>query len=179
MISLITLIQKNLGYQELQKIDPNTQEIKIETSQIGNQSLIQAAVPAVICGLCDCLKSDEGADMILHTESTNWLDSIFGKNKEELTRRISTYSKVPAEGVTQETSHIANEAVRLTREHIGHSNSADSIRLFAKEQQGDAQLYLPAAIQLGDLLKDNQLDDRAHKMEGPISSLMHSFEKQF
>jgi hypothetical protein len=40
-------------------------------------------------------------------------------------------------------------------------------------------LYLPAALQIGQLLANDDLDDRTHKMEGPISNLMHSFEKRF
>jgi hypothetical protein len=37
---------------------------------------------------------------------------------------------------------------------------------------------LPPALQMGDLLNDNTMDDRTNKMEGPISSMMHSIENK-
>jgi hypothetical protein len=33
-------------------------------------------------------------------------------------------------------------------------------------------------MQLGDLLKDDSLDDRTNKMEGPISNMMHNIENK-
>ncbi|HMH34859.1 MAG TPA: hypothetical protein VK543_17610 [Puia sp.] len=179
MISLIDLIQKNLGYQELHKIDPNTQDIKLDEGKFGIQSVTQAAIPAVICGLYNLLKTAEGAELLLDTESTNWLDSIFGKKKDELIKRIAAYSNTSIAAAQLETEHIANEAVRLLKENITDKANQQAIGQFAAEQRTQALLYLPASLQLGDLLNDNQLDDRTHKMEGPISSLMHAVEKQF
>jgi hypothetical protein len=43
----------------------------------------------------------------------------------------------------------------------------------------DTLLYLPPSLDLGTIFKNNNLDDRTGKMEGPISSLMHSVEKAF
>ena len=179
MINLIDLIQKNLGYQELQKIDPNTQDIKMDESNFGTQSVTQAAIPAVICGLYNLLKTAAGAGLILDTEATNWLDCIFGKKKDELIKRIAAYSNTSIDAAQQETEHIANEAVRLVKENIGDRSNLQAIGQFAADQRSQALLFLPASLQLGDLLNDNQLDDRTHKMEGPISSLMHTVEKQF
>jgi hypothetical protein len=39
-------------------------------------------------------------------------------------------------------------------------------------------VHLPAAMQLGYLLNDNAMDDRTNKMEGPVSSFMHTIENK-
>ena len=115
----------------------------------------------------------------MDTEATNWLDCIFGKKKDELIKRIAAYSNTTIAAAQLETEHIANEAVRLVKENISDKSNLQNISQFATEQRTQALLYLPASLRLGDLLNDNQLDDRTHKMEGPISSLMHAVEKQF
>ncbi|MEO7924436.1 MAG: hypothetical protein ABIR30_12220 [Chitinophagaceae bacterium] len=44
------------------------------------------------------------------------------------------------------------------------------------DQRHNILVYLPAALNLGDLLKDESLDDRTNKMEGPVSNFMHKIE---
>jgi hypothetical protein len=46
-------------------------------------------------------------------------------------------------------------------------------------QKNDILLYLLPILKMGDLLHDNTLDDGTNKMEGPISSLMHSLGSTF
>jgi hypothetical protein len=179
MINLVELIQKDLGYQELYKIDPNTQDIKLDDKNYGVQMVTQAGIPAVLCGLLNLLESSAGIAEILHGESSNWLETIFGKRTEELINRIAIYSNTTPLASKQETEHIANDSVRLLKAHVQDKSDYTSIAAFCKEQRANALFYLPASIDLGSLINDNQLDDRTHKMEGPISSLMHSLEKQF
>ena len=45
-------------------------------------------------------------------------------------------------------------------------------------QRHNILVYLPAALQLGDLLNDNAMDDRTNKMEGPVSNFMHNIENK-
>jgi hypothetical protein len=40
-------------------------------------------------------------------------------------------------------------------------------------------IYLPGYLQIGQALRDETLDDRTNKMEGPVSGFMHSVEKVF
>ena len=47
-----------------------------------------------------------------------------------------------------------------------------------KGQRHNILLYLPAAMQMGDLLNDDTLDDRTNKMEGPISNFVHTIENK-
>ena len=179
MISLIESIQKNLGYQQLLKIDPNTQDIKKTEKAYGTQSLTQAAIPAVLCGIMNQLQTPEGIELILDTESTNWLETIFGKDRDEFLARLEAYSGTAEESTKQETEHIANEAIRVLRESLTDKSTEAEIQTYAAQQKAECLLYLPASLKLGDLLNNNHLDDRTHKMEGPISSLMHIVETSF
>ena len=53
------------------------------------------------------------------------------------------------------------------------------VKVFFSNQKNNILLYLPAALNMGDLLHDASLDDNTNKMEGPISSLMQSIGSAF
>jgi hypothetical protein len=179
MISLIEMIPKNLGYPHLVKVNPNTQDISPEEKGFGNHSLVQAALPSLLCAIFNVLHAPGGNAMLLDADSTDWLDTIFGKNKEDFIRRISEYSGSSPESSAQEARHIASEAIRLIRESLAGRRDAASIHSFAAGQKHLVIQYLPASLQMGDLLHDGPLDDQTHKMQGPISNLMHSLETAF
>jgi hypothetical protein len=76
--NLIEIIQKNLGYSSLQKIDPNIQETKEKISRHSQEKLAQAAIPAVLTALYKFTRADEGCNMILAEKAnTDWLGVIF------------------------------------------------------------------------------------------------------
>jgi len=179
MISLVEIIRKNLGYNELHKIDPNTQDIRDDMKIHGSDSLAQAAVPAILCGLFNHLQNREAALMILEGDSVNWLSTIFGDKKNELIDRIAIYGKSTPTAAKQEAEHIANEAVRIVRQNIPDPANLNMVQAFVTANKNDTLLYLPAVLGIGDLLNNNNLDDRTNKMEGPVSSFMHKLEKQF
>jgi hypothetical protein len=178
MINLIETIQKNLGYTGLYKIDPNTQDIKEEEKSFGTNSLAQAAIPAVLCGLFNYILQP-GMDNTTLEENSKWLPVLFGNKADEIVDRIAAYAGVSALNTRGEMEHIATEAARLIKGSIEANGGSTTIKDFSIAHKDEALLYLPAALQLGELLGNNSLDDRTHKMEGPISSLMHKFEKQF
>jgi hypothetical protein len=179
MTSLLESIQKNLGYHPLQKIDPNTQDVKINERFQALHSLPQAAIPAMACGILNGLQSEEGSDIILHGENTNWLQAIFGEKAEELVSRVANYAGTGLEYTKQEIIHIANEAVRIIRNSLSRTHDQQTIYQYAAMQKNESVLYLPARLHLGDLIDNNPLDDGTHQMKGPISSLMHSIENKF
>ncbi len=179
MTSLIESIQKNLGYHPIFKMDPNTQDVKADENRAGIRSLPQAAIPSMACGLLNRLQSPEGAEKILRTENANWPGLVFGNNLKELIQKIAKYAGASIESTRQEVIHIANEAVRLIREAVADAKSQEAIHAFAAGQKNESLLYLPGALGIGYLINNNPLDDRTHKMQGPISSLMHTIENRF
>jgi hypothetical protein len=179
MINLTEAIQKNLGYAALYKIDPNTQDIDKQEKSFGTNSLAQAAIPAVVSGLFNYILKPGEENIILNDEKHKWIAEIFGTNEDEISTRIAAYANTSVINAKGEMEHIADEAVRLVQDNLKDKNDSAELKNFAIEHRRDALPYLPAILQTGYLLGNNNLDDRTHKMEGPVSSLMHSLEKQF
>ena len=62
-MNLVETIQQKLGFEPLQKIDPNTQEVAVNTNS--EAALAQAAIPSVLIALYKYTLSDEGADDVI------------------------------------------------------------------------------------------------------------------
>jgi hypothetical protein len=173
--NLVETIQKNLDYPALQKIDPNIQETKDNVPRQSKQKLGQAAIPAVLTALYKFTRTDEDCESILSEKgSSDWLGTLFENREKIAVDKVAHYAGVdPGEAETA-MEDIADEAVRVLRKSTG--NTVTHIRTYMNDQRHNILVYLPAAMQFGDLLNDEALDDRTNKMEGPISSFMHKIE---
>jgi hypothetical protein len=74
---------------------------------------------------------------------------------------------------------IANEAVKVVKENLPAEAGIKEVKVFFNDQRNHILLYLPAALNMGELLHDNTLDDNTNKMEGPISSLIKNIGSAF
>jgi len=177
--NIVEAVQKNLGYPALQKVDPNSQEVKDITSRSSMEKLAQSAIPAVLAGLVKFTRSDNGAGSILSdgTEQ-NWLEQIYESKQSEAVDKVAHYSNTPVKETSDHMQKIALEAVKLIHESVGEKPTGEKIKTYMSGQRHNILLYLPAAMQLGDLLNDDSLDDRTNKMEGPISNMMHNIENK-
>src|ERR1700676_2145987 len=111
-MSIIETIQKNLGFDALKKIDPNTQETKGEDTAMGNSAIAQAGIPAILLGIYN--KLEENPDLsVFETDQGNLLESIFGKSTETVVNQIDNYSKIKDKHSTQQLEHIASESLRI------------------------------------------------------------------
>jgi hypothetical protein len=178
--NLIDAIQQKLGYPVLDQMDPNTQEAK-HPDQIsgGLKKLVQAAIPSVLIALKKYIRRPESITEVMHGSSPDWLQSFFGDKKQAAVQRISEYANATPEQTQSEMERIASTAVSSLRERLPQNANADDITKYMAGQQSVILSRLPAALQLGDLLGDDSLDDRTHKMQGPISTLMHKIEDSF
>lgn len=178
-INILTTIQKNLGYPVLKKIDPNTQEIKVENRNPDINKLGQAAIPSVLAGINNLSKSDEGlADIVNEPTGADWIALIFGENKNAIINNVSQYAMYDMINTETKMNEIAVEAVKLIRENKKQGDKA-SVEQFIADQRNNFYPFIPGAIHVGDLLHDNTIDDRTHQMQGPVSSLMHKLESGF
>jgi hypothetical protein len=75
--------------------------------------------------------------------------------------------------------HIASESLRVIKESIGEKSDEYAIRNFVAKNKPDTLLYLPPSLDLGTILKNNNLDDRTAKMESTIYNFMRNVEKEF
>jgi len=64
-INIVESVQKQMGYEPLQKIDPNTQEpMSTEVFTSPASALAQAAIPAVLAAIYETSKAREDVDKI-------------------------------------------------------------------------------------------------------------------
>ena len=179
-INLLETVQQNLGYPPLQKIDPNTQQVVIDEKTADEDKFSQAAIPAVLTGLYKYVQSDVGATTFLRGDnSSNWVGEIFDDNKKEVIQTISAYAKQSNADPIAKMNAIANEAIKIVKENLPADAGIKEVKIFLADQKNNILLYLPAALNMGELLHDNTLDDNTNKMEGPISSLMQSIGAAF
>ncbi len=177
--NIVEIIQNDLGYPAIEKIDPNSQEAKTNNGKSSREKLAQSAIPTVLAGFFSFTRSAKGCHYILSGGGPrNWLDTIFGDKKDIAVEKIAHYSGVSPESAAVNMEDIAREAVIIIHEAPGEKPTAEKLRSYMNSQRHNILVYLPAALQLGYLLNDNAMDDRTNKMEGPISSLMHSIENK-
>jgi hypothetical protein len=177
-MNIIETIQKNLGFDTLKKIDPNTQETTGEDTAMGNSAVAQAGIPTILLGIYNKLEATPDLN-ILQSEQSNILENIFGKSTNLVVSQIENYSKVRDKHISQQLEHIASESLRVIKDGIGSKTDESGIRNFVAKNKPDTLLYLPPSLDLGSILKNNNLDDRTAKMEGPVSSFMRNVEKTF
>jgi len=179
-INLVESIQQSLGWPALQKIDPNTQEVKRPENVSAADYLGQAAIPAVLLGLYKFSGDKEGNAAIVNGSlSENLLDTIFGNTKEGVVQRVAEYTGNSYEYTAENMERVIAEAIQLINKNISTKTSDEAVRTFLRDQRNNILVYLPAELQIGKALHDNTVDDRTNKMEGPLSSHMHWLEKFF
>lgn len=179
-MNLVETIQKNLGFQLLQKIDPNTQEVKKPENMSVQDYLPQAAIPVVLLGLYKFSRTEEGNAELLKGELQNkLLKTIFGKNTQQVIDRVAKYTGNTSEYAAGKMEIIAWEALHTIRKALSTQTTDTKIKTFLAEQRHNILVHLPASLQIGEVLKDDTIDDRSHKMEGPVSSYMHWIESFF
>jgi hypothetical protein len=176
-INILEELRKNVGMPPLIKVDPNTQTVIVTTEKEKENKLMQAVVPAVVAGLYDCARSEEGLDFLAGTSSTpDWIQLLFSKNASEVKQRLAVYSDNSLDAVQTHFNSVAAEGVKILRSAAANPDKRVSIRNITAAQRDLFLPYLPAALRIGTLLEDNTLDDRTNKMEGPVSTIMHKIE---
>ena len=173
-INILDELIKNFGMPALNKVDPNTQSVVINTEKEKEHRLSQAIAPAAVAGLYDCARSEEGLDFLTgNNSSPDWLQLFFAKNAPEVKERLSLYTDDSNEALQTHFNAVAAEAVKILRNAATGNDRRSSIRDIMGTQRDFFLPYLPAELNVGILLEDTTLDDRTNKMEGPVSSLMH------
>ena len=84
--NLVDAIQKNLGYPPLEKVDPNSQEIKGAKKMSPAQKLPQAAIPAVLAAMIKYSDGTDGVNLLTQNENRNWLGTFSGAGWATITR---------------------------------------------------------------------------------------------
>jgi len=179
MSNIVEIVQNDLGFPAIEKVDPNSQETRTGEYKSSREKLAQSAIPAVLAGFFSLTRSDSGCDYVSTCgDHKNWLNTIFGDKKDKAVEKISHYAGISMKDAANSMEDIASDAVLIIHETTGEKPTVEKLKSYMSGQRHHILVYLPAALQLGYLLNDNAMDDRTNKMEGPISSLMHSIENK-
>ena len=177
-MDIIKVVQENLGFGALSKIDPNTEQVPKEKQEMGKNALAQAGIPAILLGIF--AKLEQNPNWILpDTTALRSLNKIFGSDTAEVIGKIEDYARIPDSHAAQELEHIAAECTRVIRKTIGENSDPTVVHQFINHHKPIVLQYLLPGLGLGILLKNNNLDDRTGKMTGPVSGFMHLVEKVF
>jgi len=160
--NLVDAIQKNMGYPPLERVDPNSQEIKGAKKMSSAQKLPQAAIPAVLAAMIKYSDSTDGVNLLTLNENKNWLGTFYGGKEQEAVKKVADYAGVSVDEAQRNMEDISIEAVRLVRDSQRHTILS----------------HLPAVLKIGDTLNEETFDDRTNKMEGPVSSFLHKIENR-
>lgn len=177
-VNLLETVIKNLGYKALHKVDPNEQEVKLFDSLSADEKLYQAAVPATLTAFSLFAVTGKGYEKIMNSVLKEQHPDIFGGKQQEMAEKIAQYSGATADKAKEVMSNVAQEAMRIVQNEKDKGVSMDKIKNNMDDHRQTILQYLPASLQLGELLDDGSMDDRTHKMEGPMSNLAHMFEKK-
>lgn len=177
-VNLLETVIKNLGYNTiLHKIDPNEQEVKVSDSLSSDEKLYQAAIPATLIAFSLFAVKGKGYETAVHAGLREQHPDIFGGKREEIAGQIAQYAKVTADKANEVMANVAHEAMQIVQQENNKGVSMNNIKNTLDAQRQTLLQYLPPSLQLGTLLEDNSMDDLTHKMEGPMSNIVHLFEK--
>ncbi len=177
MTNLVETVQNDLGLPAIKKIDPNIQETKEKDLQTTEEKLAQAAISSVLTALYSFTRTDEGCSVILtETERSDWLNVLFAGKEDIAVKRVAEYSGEHGKRAKSLMQKVANDAVIILKRSAGEDPTIESIRTQMDFQRHNILVRLPAAMQMGDLLNEETLDDRTNKMEGPFSNFLHKIE---
>lgn len=178
--SLISEIENDLHIKGLQKIDPNTLEVKKPEQMTYSDFLNQAAIPVVLIGLYKFTRTDEGNMSILsgYTEG-NLMSLIFGNKKSAVVEKVAEYTGNNSTDTEVRMEVIGQSAVKSIRHHLSNHPTERSVKNLLTSHRHEFLAYLPASIQIGKILNDETIDDRTNKMEGPVSNVMHTIGQVF
>ncbi len=180
-MNLLELIRVELGYPPFRKIDPNTEEMVVKPGEESrHQKTGQAVITAVLAGFYQLSRTEKGFNYLINKDSNvPWSVALFGKEALPVVENIAQYSGSGNAEVSSIIDEAGNTAWQMAASKLeGKLNHKGFEHYFDGIMPG-LLTYLPPELQLGQKLYDNSLDDRIHKMEGPVSGLMHKIGDMF
>ncbi len=180
-MNIIEEVQRAVGGETVQKIDPNIQQPAVKYESQSSQ-LSQAAIPVMLTGLYKYTRNEANAQNILrgnNSTNTTWTNEIFGDQSDAVVSQVALYAHESNDSARTAMNDAAKGAMKVVKSNVGTDATAAQVSDFFKENRNEILKHLPPSLQLGYLIDDNTIDDRTNKMEGPMSGIMHTFEQIF
>lgn len=176
-LNLVKALQEYLG-TNINKMDPNTQDLKEEEFAHRYDKLAQAGIPAVLTILYKYAHTPDGATDLLYREANDHIMSdILGNSYSEIVSKVAEYASFSENYTSTVLDSLSLEAIRLLRENS--KGDPAKVQQLLADQRHEIFTHLPASIQMGKTLDDTTIDDRTNKMEGPVSNFLHAIENIF
>lgn len=178
-INIAEEVQKRLLFPPLQKIDPNKPNEGRDNESL-HFPVTQAAVVTALAGLYKMTRTTASCTRLMMKGKTDtWLEDIYGDNLGKTINHVAEFSHWGKAEVEKLVRLSADASLIILHEQVGEEAKVDKIKDFMSSQRDSILVYIPAQLQLGEMLHDTMLDDNTNKMEGPVSSLMHKIENIF
>ena len=135
-VNLVSLVQQNLGYPELLKMDANTQEAVIDTALPAEDRFSQAAIPAVLITIYKYSRSDEMAEKLLKDEQVvSWMSEMQKNAPGEMIQVVAGYAGIAADESGSRMDAIAAESVRLIKLDVGEKGTILDLKNLMADQR--------------------------------------------
>src|SRR4030095_9833746 len=113
-------------------------------------------------------RTDEGCEKVLsRNPESDCLSALFKGKENEAVAKVAQYASVAVDVAEGQMENIADEAIKIVRDSAGKDPKPEKIKTYMNDQRHHILVYLPAKLNMGDLLKDESLDDRTTQMEEP------------
>lgn len=165
--SLIAGMQQAL-HTNIEKIDVNDPDLHATIHPGKAEALAQAAIPSVLIGvLIHLAKQKEPTGRVPD------MDTVFAQKSANVVDAIAAYARTSKE----EAGAYVIKVIEVLNQLAADQHEGDGKRLMSalESQQSEILKYLPSDLGIGSTLGIDLIDDRTHKMEGPLSSIANYF----
>jgi hypothetical protein len=152
----------------IEKIDVNDPDLHQTIHPGKAEALAQAAIPSVLIGaLIHLAKQKEPSAHIPD------MDTVFAQKSSNVVEAIANYAHTTKE----EAGAYISRAIAVLNQMATDDHRGEGVALMRalENQQSDILKYLPSDLNIGSTLGIELIDDRTHKMEGPLSSIANYF----
>lgn len=165
--SLIAGMQHALQ-TNIEKIDVNDPDLHQTIHPGKAEALAQAAIPSVLIGALIYLAKQQEPSAYVPG-----MDTVFAQKSPEIVQAIAQYAHTSDDEAGAYISKAIAALNQIAAED--HRGEGPAFMKALENQQSDILKYLPSDLNLGATLGLNLIDDRTHKMEGPLSSIANYF----
>ena len=175
---LIIHLEEYMG-AKMPEIDAVTQETTNTSNGMAGK-LAQGAMAAGLVILYKFSRSAEGAEYLAVTTPMDLnLGYLLNQKHQLLVSQLSAYAGSSDIQANTMLSAVVREAMFFVHQEIKNNRDANVVQTYFGSQRQAILGHLPPELGLGEIMKDDTLDDRTNKMEGPISSIAPAIEDVF
>jgi len=175
---LIIHLEEYMG-AKMPEIDAVTQETTNTSSGMAGR-LAQGAMAAGLVVLYKYSRSIDGAEYLAKTSPTDLnLSQLLNQKHQVLVAQLAGYAGSSEIQANTMLSAVVREAMFFVHRENKNHREASAVQTYFGNQRQAILGHLPPELGLGEIMKDDTLDDRTNKMEGPVSSIAHAIEDIF